>query len=82
MNEIIHFDGSRKRYAAKPAAPQVVGRAANWGRFADNQFTRRACLRMLLCGSSFRAVARKHPGREEGLTQDVREALLGGGMAV
>lgn len=81
MSEIIHFDGSRKRYATKPAAPQVTGSAANRGRFADNQFTRRACIRMLLCGSTFRAVAKKHPGREEGLTQDVREAILGG-MAV
>lgn len=81
MGEIINFDGIRRRFTAKPASPQVVATTGNKGRFADNQHTRRACIKMLLCGGTFRAVGRKHPGREEGLLQDVREAILGGGRS-
>jgi hypothetical protein len=81
MAEIITFDGALKRYAAKPAPSQLAVSVRDRGRFGNNQHTRRACLRMLLYGMPFRSVARKHPGREEGLAQDVRDALLSGGMA-
>jgi hypothetical protein len=43
-------------------------------RFA-NQHDSRAFLRMFLCGFSFREVARKHPGREDGLARDIRAEL-------
>lgn len=81
MAEIISFNGIRQRFAAKAASPKSADNSRNRGRFADNQNTRRALLKMLVCGGGFRAVARKHPGREEGLAQDVRDALLSGGIA-
>lgn len=81
MAEVISFDGIRQRYAAKVASPKSAEGKGNRGRFADNQHTRRALLKMLVYGGTLRGVARKHPGREEGLAQDIREALLDRGMA-
>lgn len=79
MAEVISFDGARKRIAPKQATAQVAQTKAN--RIGDNQHIRRSLLRMLVYGNSFRTVARKHPGHEEGLTQDIREALLERGAA-
>lgn len=79
MAEVIAFDGARKRFTAKQATPQVAQSKAN--RVGDNQHIRRSLLKMLVYGNSFRTIARKHPGREEGLTQDIREALLERGAA-
>lgn len=81
MAEIIRFDGVRKRYTAQVASQQVIAGTRDRGRFGDNQYSRRACLRMLLYGQSFRSVAKKHPGKEEGLAQDVRDALFDAGVA-
>jgi hypothetical protein len=71
-------EGARPAIDAQGPHPQRISAQRDLGRFHGNQYTRRTAIRMLLLGGSFRAVARKHPGREEGLTQDIRETILGG----
>jgi hypothetical protein len=71
-------EGARPPLAMQEARLKLQAVQGIPGRFHGNQYTRRTAIRMLLLGGSFRAVARKHPGREEGLTQDIRETILGG----
>ena len=77
MAEIITFDGKLRRYAAKGPRPQVIG---GTGKFYGNQHTRRAVIRMFLCGGSIRKVGRRMGG-EKAVEAEIREALLDKGIA-
>lgn len=77
MAEIIAFDGTRRRYAAKGPRPQVTD---GTGKFYGNQYTRRSIVRMFLCGGSIREVGRRMGG-EKAVESEIREALLDKGIA-
>lgn len=79
MSEVIVFDGTKKRYAAKEQRPQVT-ESAGKRPFYGNMHTRRAIVRMFLCGGSVRAVGRRMGG-ESIVEQELREALLDRGIA-
>ena len=72
MAEIITFDGRLRRYAAKGPRPQVTD---GTGKFYGNQHTRRAIVRMFLCGGSIREVGRRMGG-EKAVEAEIREALF------
>lgn len=81
MGDIVIFDGARRRVRAQAAGPEAVAAKGKRGQFPNNPQARNALVRMLVRGQSFRSVARKHPLSEEGLAQDIREALLNRGLA-
>lgn len=78
MDKVIDFQRVRELAAAQAAPAHATERKAHLSRYADNQYTRRSLIRQLLLGAGLRQVARKHPGGETGLAQDIREAILGG----
>jgi len=81
VGDIIIFDGARRRARTQAAGPEAVAAKGKRGRFPNNPQARNALVRMLVRGRSFRSVARKHPMSEQGLTQDIREALMDRGLA-
>jgi hypothetical protein len=76
MAEVIRINDGQKRLAEQSRVPQQLDATGN-RRWFDESHNRRALLRMFLCGSSYRSVGRKHPGREEGLARDLRAAVMG-----
>ncbi len=77
VKKIIGIDDARRIARMKGPRTQVSVATPHKGVFHGNQHTRRQVLRLVLTAPSFRAAAKKYPGSETGLFQEVKELLLG-----
>jgi|GEM_PF-2226118 len=74
MGNLILIKDATGASAGKATAPQAIENRLN--AFRQAQVDRRAALKLMLCGLPFRTAAKRHPGREDGLTRDIRAAFL------
>lgn len=73
-NVIPFPEGTRRGAFVKAERPQMHENMRDRVGFT-NHYERRAFLRMFMCGATFRAVARKCPGGEDGFARLIRGEL-------
>jgi hypothetical protein len=71
--KIISIQDAPGAGAPQTTRPQALENKLNV--FRQKEINRRMALKLILSGFSFRAAAKRHPGREDGLVRDVRAEL-------
>lgn len=75
MGDIVSIQDAPGVCASQTTRPQALENKLNIMR--QKQINRRVALKLILSGLSFRAAAKRHPEREDGLVRDIRAELIG-----